>query len=149
MADVSPCGAANHIAVRRGHWPVRLYLVLGRTRALQPGDRIRQHLAARVAGADNDRDETGYLCAWNVDQRRILSRDLLGADRHSCAPGATTASRVGRWQGNGVESVSCANLTGIGWHMAGHEQALMANLSALSPPEFDAHFLRRSFEVAR
>ena len=25
----------------------------------------------------------------------------------------------------------------------------MANLSALSPPEFDAHFLRRSFEVAR
>jgi tRNA(Arg) A34 adenosine deaminase TadA len=33
--------------------------------------------------------------------------------------------------------------------MAGHEQALMANLSALSPPEFDAHFLRRSFEVAR
>ena len=25
----------------------------------------------------------------------------------------------------------------------------MTNLSALSPPEFDAHFLRRSFEVAR
>ena len=25
----------------------------------------------------------------------------------------------------------------------------MANLSALSPPEFDAYFLRRSFEVAR
>ena len=25
----------------------------------------------------------------------------------------------------------------------------MANLSALSPPELDAHFLRRSFEVAR
>src|SRR3954453_16588731 len=25
----------------------------------------------------------------------------------------------------------------------------MANLSALSPPEFDAHFLRRSFDVAR
>ena len=78
-------------------------------------------LAARVAGADDDRDETGYLCAWNVDQRRILPRHPLGADRHSCAPGATTAARVGRWQGNGVEPVSWANLTGIRRHMAGRE----------------------------
>src|SRR5882724_9811077 len=113
MADISPCGAANHIAVRRGHWSVRLYLVLGRTRALQPGDRIRQHLAARVARPDDDRDEAGYLCAWNVDERRILSRHLFSPDRHSCAPGATTASRVGRGQGNGLEPASCANLTGI------------------------------------
>src|SRR4030095_13209369 len=102
MADISPCGAAHHIAVRRRHWSVRLYLVVGRTRTLQPGNRIRQHLAARVAGPDDDRDETGYLCAWSVDERRILSRHLLGADRHSCAAGATTASRVGCGQGNGV-----------------------------------------------
>src|SRR4029453_10588826 len=103
MADISPCGAANHIAVRRRHWTVRLSLVLGRTRALQPGDRIRQHLAARVAGPDDDRDEAGYLRAWTSDQRRILSRDLFGPDRHSCPPGATTASGVGRGQGNGVD----------------------------------------------
>src|SRR5205809_36617 len=31
MADISPCGAANHIAVRRGHRSVRLYLVLRRS----------------------------------------------------------------------------------------------------------------------
>src|SRR6476620_244561 len=142
MADFSPCGAADHIAVRRGHWSVRIYLVVGRTRALQPGDRIRQHPAARIAGPDNDRDETGYLCAWNADQRRILSRHLLGPDRHSCAPGATTASRVRCRQGNGVEPASCVVRSST-------RRAIMADLSELSPPELDAHFLRLTFEVPR
>src|SRR6266516_4184189 len=102
MADISSCCVADHIAVRRGYWSVWLHLVLGRTRALEPGDWIRQYLAARIAGPDDNRYEAGYLCAWNIDECGVLSRHFLGVGRHSCAAGATTTSRVGCRQGNGV-----------------------------------------------
>ena len=42
-------------------------LVLGRDRALQPGDGRTQHAADGVAGADHDGDQPRYLCAGHVD----------------------------------------------------------------------------------
>ena len=58
---------------------VRLHPVLGRDRALEPGDRRPQHAAARAAGPDHHRDHAGDLRAGHRHDRCLLRGHPLGA----------------------------------------------------------------------
>ena len=49
--------AADHPALGDRRRPVRLHAVVGRDRALEPGDGRAQHAADGVAGADDDGDQ--------------------------------------------------------------------------------------------
>ena len=72
VAELRPCGAADHRGERDRDRAVRLYAVLGRSRALQPGHGRPQHAAARARGAHDHRDQSADLCAGHGDDGGVV-----------------------------------------------------------------------------
>ena len=75
---------------------VRLHPVMGRDRALEPGDGRAQHPADGASGADDDRHDPGNLCAGHRDHRGVVRRHRARAvhnHRHPRPPGALRLRR--------------------------------------------------------
>ena len=63
---------ADHPALGDRRRALRLHAVVGRDRAIEPGNGRAQYAADGAAGADHDRDNPGDLRPRHVDDGRIL-----------------------------------------------------------------------------